>query len=151
MYVPKLIFLPAYVFAFHFYYDGASTGMYQLSAGWWNAVGKGQWLILPHYCYTFQEAATWLPKGFVDIPRFEIPLDVHQLEQLTPIQYLNKYCVITSRVKKLLYHRQYTKYREPKIDGIDSLEVCTYYSVYDVWVVNSVMVWLLVWWFYTAA
>ena len=33
MYVPKLIFLPAYVFAFHFYYDGASTGMYQLSAG----------------------------------------------------------------------------------------------------------------------
>ena len=100
-------------------------------AGWCKAVGEGQWLILLHYCYTFQEAATWLPKGFVDIPRFEIPLDVHQLEQLTPIQYLNKYCVITSRVKKLLYHRQYTKYREPKIDGIDSLEVCTYNSVYE--------------------
>ena len=70
-------------------------------------------------------------------------MDVHQLEQLTPIQYLNKYCVITSRVKKLLYHRQYTKYREPKIDGIDSLEVCTLYFFPRVILYNFFFFWLI--------
>lgn len=67
--------------------------------------------------------AIWLPKGFIDLPRFELPMDVNLLANMTPVEYLAKHVIITSRVKKLLYHRQYTKYREPKVDGIDSLEV----------------------------
>ncbi|XP_067949998.1 uncharacterized protein [Watersipora subatra] len=81
-----------------------------------------------------REAATWLPKGFVELPRFEIPVDVRKLAVITPIQFLSKYCTVTSRVKRLLYHKQYARYREPKVDGIDSLEklkkalkdICTY-------------------------
>jgi len=52
-----------------------------------------------------------------------MPINLETLSGLTPVDYLAKYCVITSRVKKLLYHRQYTKYKDIKADGIDSLEV----------------------------
>ncbi|KAF6026025.1 hypothetical protein EB796_015666 [Bugula neritina] len=67
----------------------------------------------------------WLPKGFVELPRFEMPINLEILSELTPVDYLAKYCVITSRVKKLLYHRQYTKNKDIKADGIDSLETRT--------------------------
>jgi len=59
----------------------------------------------------------------VELPRFEMPINLETLSELTPVDYLAKYCVITSRVKKLLYHRQYTKHKDIKADGIDSLEV----------------------------
>ncbi|KAF6027542.1 hypothetical protein EB796_014146 [Bugula neritina] len=73
--------------------------------------------------HTSRQPSEWLPKGFVELPRFEMPINLETLSELTPVDYLAKYCVITSRVKKLLYHRQYTKYKDIKADGIDSLEV----------------------------
>ncbi|KAF6034216.1 hypothetical protein EB796_007475 [Bugula neritina] len=81
--------------------------------------------------HTSRQPSEWLPKGFVELPRFEMPINLETLSELTPVDYLTKYCVITSRVKKLLYHRQYTKYKDIKADGIDSLEkalkaVCTF-------------------------
>ncbi|KAF6033490.1 hypothetical protein EB796_008201 [Bugula neritina] len=75
-------------------------------------------LRVEYYGLNVEQPSEWLPEGFV-----EMPINLETLSELTPVDYLAKYCVITSRVKKLLYHRQYTKYKDIKADGIDSLEV----------------------------
>ena len=43
--------------------------------------------------------------------RFELPMDVRQLETMTPLQYLNRYCVVTSR-RQMLYDKIYMKHKD---------------------------------------
>ncbi|KAK0060498.1 hypothetical protein Bpfe_010011 [Biomphalaria pfeifferi] len=43
--------------------------------------------------------------------RFELPMDMRELENLTPQDYLQKYCVVTPR-RKLLYTKTFQEYRD---------------------------------------
>ncbi|XP_013089064.2 uncharacterized protein LOC106073134 isoform X1 [Biomphalaria glabrata] len=45
--------------------------------------------------------------------RFELPMDMRELENLTPQDYLKKYCVVTPR-RKLLYTKTFQDYRDKK-------------------------------------
>ncbi|KAF6020457.1 hypothetical protein EB796_021231 [Bugula neritina] len=42
--------------------------------------------------------------------RFELPIDMLLLETMTPLQYLNRYCVVTSR-RQMLYDKIFNKHK----------------------------------------
>lgn len=43
--------------------------------------------------------------------RFELPMDMRVLEKMTPLEYLNKYCIVSSR-RQMLYDRIYYKNKD---------------------------------------
>jgi len=49
--------------------------------------------------------------------RFELPIDLRSLETMTPLEYLRKYCIVTSR-RRMLYDKIYMKYRDGRTGNL---------------------------------
>lgn len=43
--------------------------------------------------------------------RFELPMDMRLLEVMTPLEYLSRYCIVTSR-RQMLYDKIYNKHKD---------------------------------------
>ena len=62
--------------------------------------------------------------------RFELPMDMRLLEKMTPLQYLDKYCVVTSR-RQMLYDKIFFKHKNSQ-SGKLGFQVCYLLFIYSI-------------------